>query len=784
MITTVFKDLFKSTDVPYHVPVQKVVERIRAGKSKQLIDLIRKEKDGKKRNELKKQLPAILFSGVFSERNDNSCKEHSGLMVTDFDKFPEDEYSQVWESIIKNPHTVIAFRSPSGFIKAVIRIPSCTKLEHPKYFTAFNDEFKLPYWDRTNSNISRVCYESFDPDIYFNPEAETFEPILIDEGYSISEYVSYTPINDEDKIIEKIMNWNWKGNFVEGERNAFLFGLAGVFCEYGISENTAVSYIKSNVAIGDFKDFSEKEVETSVKNAYKRRSFGTRFFEDWEKKKRLEAEIVTSKKKDVLEKFNISESEYEEIKDNAEHDIFWFFEEDSKGKLKTKVDPLKYKFFLERNGFKKYFHADSQKPTWVKIESNKVNETSPEKIKDFVLSYLLQEKELKVWGFCANYQTLFSDTFLLMLETVELMMLKDTREKSFLAFENGILEVSKNERKLIDYIDVNGYIWESQIIKRDWHSLDKTDNQYKTFISNISNEEPLPMECVIGFLLSTYKNKMNNKAVILNDEVISANPEGGTGKGLFVQGLRQIRRVSILDGKTFDDKKSFPYQTVSAETQILVFDDVKKNWDFESKFSLVTEGITLERKNKDAIKLTVEDSPKMVVSTNYAIKGEGNSHDRRRQEVEIAQYYGRKLTPYDEFGCELFDEWDDEEFAYFDNYMVYCIQVYFKNGLINQNAKNLKLRKFIAETSMDFYEWIEEFDNFPRNIRNNKAEFFENFTREYKDFHWLKRNTFSIWINKYANFKDYAFEAGKTNGVRWAMILDGGDSQEEDEIEF
>ena len=85
--------------------------------------------------------------------------------------------------------------------------------------------------------------------------------------------------------------------------------------------------------------------------------------------------------------------------------------------------------------------------------------------------------------------------------------------------------------------------------------------------------------------MSTYKNKMNNKAVILNDEVISDNPEGGQGKDCLFRVLKNMRQVSILDGKTFDDKKSFPYQTISQDTQVLVFDDVKKNWDFESKFN-------------------------------------------------------------------------------------------------------------------------------------------------------------------------------------------------------
>jgi hypothetical protein len=378
---------------------------------------------------------------------------------------------------------------------------------------------------------------------------------------------------------------------------------------------------------------------------------------------------------------------------------------------------------------------------------------------------------------------LFSENLLAMLETVDLMMLKDSKHISYLAFKNGILEVNKNEIKLIDYIDVDGYVWESQIIQRDWETLENFDNEYKKFVYNISNKEPISVECVIGYLLSTYKNKMNNKAVILNDEVISENPEGGTGKGLFVQGLRQIRRVSILDGKTFDDKKSFPYQTVSPETQVLVFDDVKKNFDFESKFSLVTEGMTLERKNKDAIRLKVEDSPKMVISTNYAIRGEGNSHDRRRFELEIAQYYGKNLTPYDEFGKQLFDDWELDEFKKFDNYMVYCLQSYLKNGLINQNAKNLKMRKFIAETCMEFYEWVNDKENCPQNVRNDKQQYFNKFTDEYQDFKkWLTRKKFNIWVQKYCNFVNKEYTEGNSNGFRWFMI--GDEDNDNDDIAF
>ena len=761
MKVSVFKELLKSKDVPYIVDIQKIIDRIKIGKSKELIEQIRSG-----RKDLKNQLPCILFAGEFSERNGNSLITHSGLMVVDFDKYPDNETMLEHLELLKqNPHFKILFISPSGNgIKGVVRIPQATKESHSKYFKSFQKEFKYDYFDISNSNVDRVCFESYDPNIYVNDNAVIFETTLIDEGYSMSEKTPLIPINDEDKIIEKIMTFGWKKDFVEGERNAFIFDLAGMFCEYGVSQYMAEGYISNNVIIGDF---SEIEMKTTIKSAYRKRQFGIKFFEDYQKIDKVKSDLQKGKK-EVIEKHSISEDVYNEIKEAEDHDDFWTIND----KEKVVINPMRYKIFLERNGFKKYFPSDTQKPTWLFIQSNKVVETSTEKIKDFVLDYLMKRNKSNVWNYCASFQMLFSENYLLMLESIELMMLKDTKDISYIAFENGILEVTKDSSKLIDYIDVDGYVWQSQIIPRDWTSLENFENEYKVFINNVSNNEPISLECVIGYLLSTYKNKMNNKAIILNDEVISDNPEGGTGKGLFIQGIKQIRRVSILDGKTFDDKKSFPYQTVSPECQVLVFDDVVKNFSFENKFSLVTEGMTLERKNKDAIKLKVEESPKMVISTNYAIKGEGNSHDRRRFEIEIAQYYGKKLTPYDEFGKQLFDDWNLSEFQKFDNYMVYCLQAFLKNGLVNQNAKNIKMRKLIAETCMEFYEFIKETENVKVNERLDKQTIFDSFTTEYKDFQrFLTRKKFNIWVQKYCNFIGAEYQQGNSNGFHWFEII-------------
>ena len=777
-LISVFRDLYKPNETPFTIPLWKSLERIKQGKSKDIIKWALEPNNKEEYNKRKAKLPCIIFGGEFKQRNKKGLVNHSGLMVIDFDEFPSSkELKETLKLLKNNKHIVTAFISPSNNgIKAVVKIPKCNAINHERYFKSFHTQFDYDYFDKSNCNVDRVCYESYDPNIYINYDAETYEPKLIDKGFDIKDKVPLIPINNESDIIDKIMAFDFKKDFIEGERNTFIFDVAGQFCEYGVSQTTAEGYILNNVVIGNF---SEREALTTIKSAYKVRAFNSKYFEDYTKVNAIKIDLKKGKD-EVIKKHNISEDVYDEIKEVAEADDFWYYDKNEK----IKINPLKYKLFLEGNGFKKYYPDGTDKPTFVMIESNKVQETSVSKIKDFVLNYLVEVKEFEVWNYCAGYQNLFSDQFLLMLDSIDLMLLKDKINKSYIAFDNGILEITKNKLELKEYLDVDGYIWKSHIINKDWNKLNDYTNDYSNFINNISNKEPLAIECCIGYLLHTYKNRSNNKAIILNDEIITQNPEGGTGKGLFIQGISNIRKTHIIDGKSHNDKASFQNQSVSLDDKVLVFDDIPKNWSFENQFSLITEGITIRHLYKDPVKLSVQDSPKIVISTNYAVKGEGNSHDRRRHEIEFAQHYGRNLTPEDEFGRQLFDEWSNDDYSKFYNYMVYCIQVYLKNGLVRQNAKNLKLRKLMAETSMEFYEWItDEVTIF--NKRNDKKEYYHRFIEEYPDFKkWLKQRTFTTWIQKYATFNGLEYNQGNSNGMQWFEVINEKQKTIEDEIEF
>ena len=83
---TIFKNI-KETDAPFHRSIIEILNRIKDGKSKELVKKIRLEQVKAKRNELKKNLPAICFSGIFTKRNDNSIQQHSGLICLDFDGY-------------------------------------------------------------------------------------------------------------------------------------------------------------------------------------------------------------------------------------------------------------------------------------------------------------------------------------------------------------------------------------------------------------------------------------------------------------------------------------------------------------------------------------------------------------------------------------------------------------------------------------------------------------------------------------------------------------------------
>jgi hypothetical protein len=787
---TIFQNI-KETATPFFRDVNVILDRIKNGATKELVKKIRAEKKKPERNELKKMLPAICFSGTFNKRADNALLEHSGLICLDFDGYQKQkELLQDKENLSKDKYVYSVFISPSGNgLKVLVKIPADAE-NHTNYFNSLERHFNTPYFDKTSKNISRVCYESYDPLIYVNENSSVWDIIEEPEYREVHKHkdMATIPITDENKIVDILVKW-WTKKYpmVEGQRNQNAFILAMSFNDYGINKSLAAYVLNSYATDG----FTIKEIQITIDSAYKNTSnFGTKYYEDEEKVNQIKAKLRRGvSKKEIrsqLHDANLDEDTVEAVLSKVEEEnakqTFW--SKNDKGAIR--VVHILFKQFLEDSGFYKYCPEGGKNYVFVKVTNNLIDHTSDKEIKDFVLNHLLELDDMSVYNYFADNTRFFKEEFLSMLSTIDIYFIEDTKDASYLYYKNCAVKITKEEVISIDYLDLGGYVWKDHVIDRNFLSCEVTSRcDYRQFIKNICGDDESraqSMESTIGFLLHGYKNLSFCPAVILNDEVISDNPEGGTGKGLFMNALSSMKKLVVIDGKSFTFERSFAYQLVSADTQILCFDDVKKHFDFERLFSVVTEGLTLEKKNKDAIKIPFSKSPKIAITTNYAIKGSGNSFARRKWELELHQYYSKSYTPLDEFGKLMFGDWNDDDWCEFDNYMIGCLKNYLNTGLVKSKFVNLKIRQLSAETTHDFIEWCGLLEGQARNeslktnVKLYKNDLYNDFVNEYPDYGpkakmTISRTRFYKWLIAYGLYKEGIIpEEGRDLNGRWIII--------------
>jgi len=791
----------KTSVIPVGRPrdVMYYLERIRDGAVKKIIEQLRSELDSNKRNEIKGSLSAVTFVGSFTKRAKDHLKKSSGLAILDFDKLKDYEsVLDLKKKLSEDKFTFAVWISPSGNgLKSLVRIPSIESNDEYcnyyksiiKYYNWVNKQFGDGVIDTSGKDISRLCFESYDPNIYINSESDLyvdFEQTELVEINNTLGVVTNIPLTDQDQIANRLMIW-FKKSYNGVNRNNSFHKLALAFNDFGVERYIAEKYILAN----EQKDFDSKEILALINSAYKHTAnFGSKQFEDKSKLKTISNMVLVGKTNDYIKKtfpeINNDKLDAEIISQKSKIDVNKFWSHNEDGKLV--VSHHKFKFYLENKNFFKHFPIDKSKTfTFITKEGNFVDEVTEFQIKDHVLTELLTTDSLEPFDLLAGSTKSFTPQYLSMLETAKFNIEEDGADFAILYYNNCVIKVFKDGFHKLNYEDLKGFVWKKQVIDRDFIDADHHKSEFRKFLwlaSSQNKNKYESLKSVIGYLMHSYKTSANNRAIIFNDETISDNPNGGSGKSLFWNALGKVKKVSAIDGKTFEFTKSFPYQSVPVDTQLLVFDDVKKNFQFESLFSLITEGITLEYKGQDAIKLPVTKSPKIVITTNYTIGGVGGSFERRKFEVEMSSYFNSNHTPLDEFGHMLFDDWDVQEWARFDHFMINCQKFYLENGLVPFDFTNLEHRKLINETSSEFLEWISE-GNVQENHRHIKSVCFENFLQENKDFRsWLKTKRFTTWIQKYCTYYGKNYNEGNSNGQRWFEITSNDEYKKVEECPF
>lgn len=452
----------------------------------------------------------------------------------------------------------------------------------------------------------------------------------------------------------------------------------------------------------------------------------------------------------------------------GEQGIFWFITD----KGVVKINSLDFATYLEGLGIFRYHidHSDYNVGyIYIRKVGRFIEQIPLDSIKNLVKKDLMDMHEWMVADYLMANTKYFKDDYLSFLDPKRITILKDTKTTCYLYFKNKVAVITQKKIKLLSYKKLQGFVWKNQVIPRDIKIKPESDGEYRTFIWRISGENKgryYTLKSTVGFLLHSYKNPAKNRVIVFNDELINDLANGGSGKGIFHKGIQHIKNLATIDGKNFDPTNRFTYENINHDTQVMFYDDVKQGFKLDQLFSIITEGIKVEEKGMKSVFIPFDVSPKVSIATNYTLKGEGGSHNRRVFEVEMSSYYSAEHTPEDEFGHLLFTDWTKKEWHRFDNFNIRAVQLYLANGLMKSKTTTLDLRKIIDNTNKDFFYFMEDID-FSTSSTYHKTELKDLFLEAFEDYKrkpWFSSSLFNRWVESYCKYKKLEFENSRSQG--------------------
>lgn len=203
-----------------HTGLLKELENIKTGKYKELISPCRKAINSNEiiiYKALKEKLPVITFCGPFNnEHKASNIISYNKLLIVDIDDLKKEEVTEFKKKIESDIHTLAVFLSPSGLgLKILVKIET-EGIYHKLAFRAIVKYYKETFdinVDTSGSDLSRLCYVSWDPELYLNKNSEIFK-------YNAEEIIA-----TENNIKPKINGSNRKSSLGDSINLKISFGL-------------------------------------------------------------------------------------------------------------------------------------------------------------------------------------------------------------------------------------------------------------------------------------------------------------------------------------------------------------------------------------------------------------------------------------------------------------------------------------------------------------------------------------------------------------------------------
>ncbi len=224
-----------------------------------------------------------------------------------------------------------------------------------------------------------------------------------------------------------------------------------------------------------------------------------------------------------------------------------FFDEfvDKKGKLNILINNPNLILFWEQLGYRKVMD-DLGNYILVNIQRNSI----VKEVKEHTLRYERREytsikKRHDVWKCFLQTENVTKKLFE-SFHTIDMNRNTGDEKTGYLYYQNVILKITADEIELIEYENFQGYVWEKEIIKRDFIFSEEAECVFGEFLRIIADEEPSRIKSIvsiIGYLIHSFKDSSFSKSIILMDSEIDVEfdeANGGTGKSLIGTAIGHI----------------------------------------------------------------------------------------------------------------------------------------------------------------------------------------------------------------------------------------------------
>lgn len=480
--------------------------------------------------------------------------------------------------------------------------------------------------------------------------------------------------------------------------------------------------------------------------------------------------------------------------------------------------------FLERRGFARYWKTEDH-PVLIHMTPPTVRVIQPFEARDFVDDFTksLKDEEVLEMLYRGGTQYLGPDK-LSRLEYHSPVFETPRRDAQLFYFKDGCWKITIDGVEIVDYTEISHFIWSDHVkdfsAKRLNEDLIKVtrdekgnyDYQLSTegkscqmlqFLINTSNFtwrkekaiqsstdaenedliiDPIEIQenkihllsklCAIGYMLMSSKDRNVSRAVVAMDGKLSevGSSNGRSGKSIIGEMFKYLLPTAYINGKQENmEKDQFLWTEIEEKTKIVFLDDVKTNFSLEFLFACITGDWAVNYKGEGRKTFPFTRSPKIYITTNHALNGEGSSFRDRQWLIAFSDFYNDKHKPLDDFGCLFFDEWDWVQWNLLYNLMAECIQLYLKFGVVQAPGERLEARKQRQMMGTQMEQWADEY--FSKDThRNNKLvrkDVYDNFkqTLTGKELQYYSATAFKKKLLIYCEYKGYKFNPHRYDKV-------------------